>query len=212
MQGTAADGQPPVAEGKRQRQRRVREDAIVEAARELMAVHGYDAMTMDDLAARAGISKPTLYQHFPSKEAIAIRAVVDLIRRARGYIGELDDALPAVEKLRRIMRRVIEEKFQSGKVSFGPAARAALVPVIRANREYQVEVASLVAAMCATVEAAKAEGSVCPGLPTRAAVQMLFSVIRDHEYEELIARGETTAGELADTVVAVLLDGMRKRG
>jgi AcrR family transcriptional regulator len=64
----------PQVPRRREQRRQAREHVILEAAQELMEEHGYDAMTMDDLAARAGITKPTLYQHFPSKEEIAVRA------------------------------------------------------------------------------------------------------------------------------------------
>jgi AcrR family transcriptional regulator len=39
----------------------------LDAAREVFVASGYHAAAMDDIAARAGISKPVLYQHFPGK-------------------------------------------------------------------------------------------------------------------------------------------------
>lgn len=51
-------------------QRELREDAVLDAAAELMGAHGYAHTTMDQIAERVGISKPTLYQHFRSKNAI----------------------------------------------------------------------------------------------------------------------------------------------
>jgi AcrR family transcriptional regulator len=53
---------------------------ILQQAREHFFVHGYCACTMDDLAADLGMSKKTLYVHFPSKEAI-MRAVLDELSR-----------------------------------------------------------------------------------------------------------------------------------
>jgi AcrR family transcriptional regulator len=41
--------------------------------------HGYDATKMDDIAARATISKPVLYDHFPSKRAL-FQATLESIR------------------------------------------------------------------------------------------------------------------------------------
>jgi len=37
------------------------------AAQQVFVAHGYHAAAMDDIADRAGVSKPVLYQHFPSK-------------------------------------------------------------------------------------------------------------------------------------------------
>jgi AcrR family transcriptional regulator len=38
-----------------------------------LASKGFDLMTMDDVAGEAGISKPSLYKHFKSKEDLAQR-------------------------------------------------------------------------------------------------------------------------------------------
>jgi AcrR family transcriptional regulator len=40
---------------------------LLAAAREVFVSQGYHAAAMDDIADRAGVSKPVLYQHFPSK-------------------------------------------------------------------------------------------------------------------------------------------------
>ncbi|MDP9466193.1 MAG: TetR/AcrR family transcriptional regulator [Actinomycetota bacterium] len=47
--------------------RPARRKQLLEAAHELFVEHGYHAAAMDDIAERAGVSKPVLYQHFPSK-------------------------------------------------------------------------------------------------------------------------------------------------
>jgi AcrR family transcriptional regulator len=44
-----------------------RRSQLLDAAREVFVASGYHAAAMDDIAARAGISKPVLYQHFPGK-------------------------------------------------------------------------------------------------------------------------------------------------
>jgi len=40
---------------------------LLGAARDVFVAHGYHAAGMDDIATRAGVSKPVLYQHFPGK-------------------------------------------------------------------------------------------------------------------------------------------------
>jgi AcrR family transcriptional regulator len=47
--------------------RPVRRAQLLRAAQEVFVVSGYHAAAMDDIALRAGVSKPVLYQHFPSK-------------------------------------------------------------------------------------------------------------------------------------------------
>jgi AcrR family transcriptional regulator len=47
--------------------RSARRKQLLAAAQEVFVANGYHAAAMDDIAERAGVSKPVLYQHFPSK-------------------------------------------------------------------------------------------------------------------------------------------------
>ena len=47
--------------------RQARRKQLLGAAQEVFVAHGYHAAAMDDIAERAGVSKPVLYQHFPGK-------------------------------------------------------------------------------------------------------------------------------------------------
>jgi AcrR family transcriptional regulator len=47
--------------------RRARRTQLLGAALEVFSQQGYHAAAMDDIAERAGVSKPVLYQHFPGK-------------------------------------------------------------------------------------------------------------------------------------------------
>src|SRR5438876_8008534 len=54
-----------------------RAQRIVEAARAHFFSHGFRSVTMDDLAAELGISKKTLYAHFPGKTALLEAVLAD---------------------------------------------------------------------------------------------------------------------------------------
>jgi AcrR family transcriptional regulator len=47
--------------------RKERREQLLGAALEVFVAQGYHAAAMDDIAERAGVSKPVLYQHFPGK-------------------------------------------------------------------------------------------------------------------------------------------------
>ena len=47
--------------------RHARRNQLLGAAQEVFVAQGYHAAAMDDIAERAGVSKPVLYQHFPGK-------------------------------------------------------------------------------------------------------------------------------------------------
>ena len=80
---------------------RVREEAIVASVNRLLADKGFDLMTVDEVAADAGIAKASLYKHFPSKEALAAAAMVRLLERTLAFV-EQQAARPAAGAFERL--------------------------------------------------------------------------------------------------------------
>jgi AcrR family transcriptional regulator len=87
---------------------------LLEAARELASEGGYEAVNMRKVAARAGLSAPTAYQYFASKDHLLVDSMVGLVDdttsavQARPSRG--GSALErTVATLRRVMRRVEKE-------------------------------------------------------------------------------------------------------
>jgi AcrR family transcriptional regulator len=75
--------------------RSARRTQLLGAAQEVFVANGYHAAAMDDIADRAGVSKPVLYQHFPSKLdlylALLDQHVEVLGQRVRGALASTDD-------------------------------------------------------------------------------------------------------------------------
>lgn len=75
--------------------RRERRAQLLSAALEVFVAHGYHAAAMDDIAERAGVSKPVLYQHFPGKLdlylAILDAACDSIIANCRRALEETQD-------------------------------------------------------------------------------------------------------------------------
>ncbi len=67
---------PPADRGRSQD--KSRDDAIIEAALELLAEKGYNGLTMTDVATRAGVSKATLYRRWTAKADVVADAVATL--------------------------------------------------------------------------------------------------------------------------------------
>ncbi|MFE9768126.1 TetR/AcrR family transcriptional regulator [Streptomyces sp. NPDC005808] len=68
------DQQEPVPQRGRPRSEKAR-DAILDAAGELLLERGLSAVSMDTVAARAGVSKATIYRWWPTKETLAADAL-----------------------------------------------------------------------------------------------------------------------------------------
>jgi AcrR family transcriptional regulator len=85
-------------------------DRVKAAALELFATRGVDRVTMDEVAAQAGVSKVTIYKHFHSKDALkqaAIDLYVDQVLAASAAL--LSSDLDFLEKLRRVLVAQIEK-------------------------------------------------------------------------------------------------------
>ena len=82
---------------------------ILSAARRQLFTYGYNALTMDDLAHELGMSKKTLYLHFPGKDAIIATIIEEIGRNLRQELESVLDqpktAFP--QKLRAIVDLVV---------------------------------------------------------------------------------------------------------
>ena len=74
--------------------RRARRTQLLGAALEVFVAQGYHAAAMDDIAERAGVSKPVLYQHFPGKLELYL-ALLD--QACDTIISSSRDALDSTE-------------------------------------------------------------------------------------------------------------------
>jgi AcrR family transcriptional regulator len=93
-----------VAEKRRRMNGAQRRELIVDAARSLLAEHPYDDVSIGDIAAKAGVARTVLYDHFPSKKALVLSFLHDemtdllqvLAERISGSSGSARDRMVAV--------------------------------------------------------------------------------------------------------------------
>src|SRR5690349_24259927 len=75
--------------------RTARRAQLLAAAQDVFVANGYHAAAMDEIAERAGVSKPVLYQHFPGKlelyMALLESHVDELVGRVRTAIASSSD-------------------------------------------------------------------------------------------------------------------------
>jgi AcrR family transcriptional regulator len=75
--------------------RQARRKQLLGAAQEVFVAQGYHAAAMDDIAERAGVSKPVLYQHFPGKLELYLALLeehaAELTRRVEAALASTTD-------------------------------------------------------------------------------------------------------------------------
>lgn len=85
--------------------------ALVEATARILVSEGFDKASTNRIAEVAGVSVGSLYQYFPSKEALVLAVIErhnrDVLRLVHGVLAEID-ALPVEEAVRKLVTVAIE--------------------------------------------------------------------------------------------------------
>jgi AcrR family transcriptional regulator len=89
--------------------RSVRRRQLLTAAQEIFVAQGYHAAAMDDIAERAGVSKPVLYQHFPGKLDLYL-ALLD--QHAEALLAAVRAALESTSDNKQRVAATIEAYFR----------------------------------------------------------------------------------------------------
>lgn len=152
----------------------MREEAILDAAHQLLGRLGYEEMTMDAVAAEVGIAKASLYKHFPSKERLAARTMTRLFERTVAKLLAIDAKLSAGEKLGVMLEWVLQERLK-GSIPHLPSTNGALEQGLMTDEDYLAALFTLNAALSLLIDQAKTEGALSPTLPTDYIVTAIYA-------------------------------------
>ena len=119
--GTRSPGRPRSAEA---------DDAILEAAVELFARTGFDGLTVEAVAARAGVGKATVYRRYSCK--------VDLVAAACRAAADLGREPPDTGSVRGDLRALLT--WLVGVLTAGPVGR--MLPALVADKTRIAELAA----------------------------------------------------------------------
>jgi AcrR family transcriptional regulator len=99
---------PTISTTRRARERGQVRERILDAARELFAAEGYDAVTMRRLAERIEYTPPVIYQHFADKAALIREICRQDFRSLAGAFQKLAKIADPIERLRRTGEAYVE--------------------------------------------------------------------------------------------------------
>ncbi|MGE0349149.1 TetR/AcrR family transcriptional regulator [Hydrogenophaga sp.] len=191
-----------------------REDAIVTAVNRLLAEKGFEAMTVDEVAAEVGIAKASLYKHFPSKEDLAAAAMVRVMDRARAFLDKLAGEAPAgarpLDQLRSVARWTMEVQL-AGEMPSLPSENSSLRAALTTNKAYVDGLMDVSERLGAWITAAQADGSLDPALPPIAVLYTLYARACDPVLGFLKGSGQYDDAQIIDMVLSTCFDGLRAR-
>ncbi len=159
----------------KQRMMLERESLIIETVNHLLATKGYDAMTVDEIADTVGIAKASLYRHFPSKEALGMAALVDIMHKALEVINQLNATdQAAIDKLKALTQWAMRLKLAQ-KMPNLPSENSQLRELLIANDDYTNNLVMLSDGIGEWIEQAQAEGKLQSNIPGLAILYTLYA-------------------------------------
>lgn len=213
MVSAALSPTPPPAPSKRSFREQMhiaREDAIVSAVNRLLAEKGFDAMTVDEVAAEVGIAKASLYKHFPSKEDLAAAAMVAVMHRTLAFLDSLDTAQPPIELLKQVARWTMEVQL-AGEMPSLPSENSSLRQALTVHKPYVDGLMNVSERLGGWITAAQADGSLNPALPPIAVLYTLYARACDPVLKFLKSAALYTDAQIVEMVLSTCFDGMNTR-
>jgi AcrR family transcriptional regulator len=144
-----------------------REHAILVAAESLLEHKDFADLTIDDLARGAGISRPTFYFYFASKQAVLLALLDRVAREAGSRSARVLDSLP--DDPARAWRQAIEAFVDSFAAHRGVSVAVAAAARLASEPELAVEWRTLMGrwidGTAAAIEAERRRGAAVDGPP-----------------------------------------------
>lgn len=184
------------------RAERVRTD-VLGAAADLLTEVGYDNMRVEDVAARAGVHKTTVYRRWPTKAALTADAAA----------LHSDDAVPIpdtgtiADDLRLLAREVAANIGTEGGARRSRSIAAAAATSDELATAMHGFWANRLALSAEVVERAIQRGE----LPASTDANLIIETVIGPLWVRLLLTGEPITEELADQVVQLVIDGAKPR-
>jgi AcrR family transcriptional regulator len=177
--------------------------AVLEATADLLVEGGLAAATIEAVAARAGVSKVTIYKWWPSRGAVAVDAYFHRYRATGSFADTGDLTGDLVGQMRALIRAF---RGRAGELMAELIGRAqgdrALADTLRTQWLEPRRHASTV-----VLTRAVERGEIRPDTDIPVVLDQLYAPI----YYRLTMGHEPLSAALADTLVATVLDGIRLR-
>jgi AcrR family transcriptional regulator len=201
-----------------------RELAITASVNRLLSEKGFDAMTVDEVAAEVGIAKASLYKHFNSKEDLACAAMVLAMQKAQTFLENLDTQAEteitnaasnttsgsALNKLMATTRWTLQLKL-AGEMPTLPSQNSSLRATLMASRPYMDGLMKVSDLLGAWIVQAQKEGQLNPSLPPIAILYTLFARACDPVLEFLKMSALHSDEEIIEMVMTTCFAGLNAR-
>lgn len=184
-------------------------ERILSTALDLFAIRGYDATSVREICEAAGITKPTLYHFFGSKDGVLQALVHTGFQQYRAIVNAAMDTPGSFKDRVKVLARSVFQSASSKplfwrfihSVIWAPPGTA--LPQTESCTQFYDGVVGVLAA---AADRAAARGEIAPG-PTGARMLILMGAISEAATGFVIAGKPELTPELADEIVDTIFNG-----
>jgi AcrR family transcriptional regulator len=178
------------------------EAAILAATRELLAENGVHHLTVEGVAARAGVAKTTIYRRWRSKDELALAVLLDMVEQIV-EVPDLGDIRAELIALLDTAVQILGTTLM-GRVMQGLASDLATEPAL--GRSFRERVVGYrVSEVRRLLDRAAERGELRPGLDVDLVHELLFGPV----YYRLLLSGGRLDDDLAEQIVDAVLPALR---
>jgi AcrR family transcriptional regulator len=198
----------PAASGRGRRATRAsgddRERAILETTERLLEERPLSEISVDDLAKGAGISRPTFYFYFPSKDAVVLAIIDRLVAAAAGSREQALKTLAAGDP-RAGLRQALEDLYSAFRSRRAVTLAAAELRMTNpeARKLWAEVMEGWVTDVAAVIEAERARGAAPPGEPAR---DVAIALVQMNERAQYATFADESPSLEQDRVLDVLVE------
>jgi AcrR family transcriptional regulator len=197
----------------REQLRDVRARYILEVAQELLVEKGYHDASMDAIAARAGIAKGTLYQHFPHKEDLVLALLEQHVERfARTVDAAAASPLSARARLEQVLRYLYDGRDGAYAMMQLLARNVEIWKSLAGGKERALgQMDRTMAQVRRIIDDGKTDGSFDPEVPTTLMQRAFVNALTLGRPEPGSGLEGLSQAELAGQVARVFFEGVCRR-
>jgi AcrR family transcriptional regulator len=180
---------------------------ILHTAEDHFLTHGFSRITMDDLAAHLGMSKKTLYQHFPGKQALLDAVLEDRLARIGAELRTLTDEenLEHTARLGAVLQALsrhlaeVKEPFLYDIKRFAPES-------FRKITEFRQQA---IPRYCGQLlREGKRQGMIRNDLDDRLVIELLLGAIQTIIQPDVLTRLGLSARTVFGTILSMVMEGL----
>jgi len=195
----------------REKQRIEREALILQAAEEVLQEKGYYDTSMDEIAARVGIAKGTIYAHFPGKEEL----VVAIFKRSMETFLQGIDGVIAAEPTPTAKLEALLEFIYSGLYSKQTRLLSSMYNGVDIKRMIVEKGGCMselwecvVSHVTQLLEEGKVAGEITSSIPTKVMLFSFFSLFSPKSYDRLLLGEDFSQQDLFKYLCRIYFNGI----